>query len=266
MGNVCKKLKINGSGVCGCTGDDQLGLLALGDLGDVVIVDVLVLGAHGVGHRLEPLARLVGRAAVGQVAARRQIHAHEGVARLQQRHEHRLVGLGARVRLDVGEAGLEQLLGPLDGQVLDDVDIFAAAIVATARIALGVLVGQDRTLGLQHGARDDVLGRDQLDLVLLPLQFVLHGVEDRRIGALEARGEERVMRDGGAGLVNGHQGLRGSGERWASVYSPARADQPSQCGCDGTLNGFTRSPPSRTSGAPMRRPRTKRLRSLEHSA
>ena len=81
----------------------SLGFSLLGHLGDLVVVDQVVVLAHLVGHRLEPLARLVGRAAVGQVAAGGQVHAHEGVARLQQGHEHRLVGLGARVRLDVGE-------------------------------------------------------------------------------------------------------------------------------------------------------------------
>jgi hypothetical protein len=37
-------------------------------------------------------------------------HAHDGVARLQQREEHGLVGLRAGMRLHVGEVGAEQLL------------------------------------------------------------------------------------------------------------------------------------------------------------
>ena len=72
-----------------------------------------------------------------------QIHAQEGVPGCQQRLKHRLVGLCTRVRLDVGEGAAEQLFGPLTGQVLGDVDIFAAAIVAPPRIALGIFVGQD---------------------------------------------------------------------------------------------------------------------------
>ena len=86
---------------------------------------------------------------------------------LQQRQEHRLVHLAAGVRLDVGEAGAEQLLGALDRERLGDVDEFAAAVIAPARIALGVFVGQHRALRLEHRAADDVLGRDQLDLVAL---------------------------------------------------------------------------------------------------
>jgi len=81
---------------------------------------------------------------------------------------------------------LEQLLGPLDGQDLGDVHFLAAAVVALARVALGVLVGQDRSLGLQHGARDDVLGRDQLDLPLLPRQLPGHDLRDGGSAALRS--------------------------------------------------------------------------------
>ena len=65
---------------------------------------------------------------------------------LQQRHEHRLVGLRAGVRLDVGERAVEQLAGALDGQLLGLVDLLAAAVVAPAGIALGVFVGEHRAL------------------------------------------------------------------------------------------------------------------------
>src|SRR5690606_34764336 len=103
----------------------------------------MVIFIHLIGDGAEPLARLVGGRAVGQVAAAGQVHAQEGVARLQQREEDRLVGLGARVGLDVHIGGAEQFLGALTGQVFGDVDELAAAIVATTRIALSVFVGQD---------------------------------------------------------------------------------------------------------------------------
>ena len=105
--------------------------------------------------------------AMGQVTAGREVEAHEGIARLQQREEHRLIGLCAGMRLDIGEAAVEQLLGALDRQRFGDVDILAAAIIAPARITLGIFVGHHRALGLEHGTRDDVLRGDQLDLMLL---------------------------------------------------------------------------------------------------
>ena len=101
------------------------------------------------------------------MAARREIEAHEGVARLHQREEHALIGLAAGIRLHIGEAAVEQLAGALDRELLGDVDELAAAIIAPARIALGVFVGHHRALRLEHGARDDVLRGDELDLVAL---------------------------------------------------------------------------------------------------
>ena len=155
-------------------------------------------------HRLEPFAGHVDRRAVGQVAAGGEVEAHEGVAGLQQRQEHRLVGLAARVRLDVGEAAAEQLLGALDGERLGDVDELAAAVIAPARIALGVFVGQHRALRLEHGAGDDVFRGDELDLVALALELVVDRAGDLRIGLRQGGGEERVFRVGGGGGGLGH--------------------------------------------------------------
>jgi hypothetical protein len=97
------------------------------------------------------------------------------------------------VRLDIGELAAEQRLGALDGQPLDLVDHFAAAVVALARITLGILVGEHTALRLQHRLRDDVLGGDQFDLVLLALQL---GRKDFRycgIGLIHRLAEEGVL-------------------------------------------------------------------------
>jgi hypothetical protein len=182
VGDLAEAGKVDVAAVGAGAGQDQLRLLLLRHLGHVVVVDQAVGLAHLVGHGPEPLAGLVGGRAVGQVAAGRQIHAQEGVARRQQGLEDRLVGLGPRVRLDVGEGAAEQLFGAVAGQILGHVDIFAAAIVAAARIALGVFVGQDRALRLKHRLRNDVLGGDQLDLLLLTAQLALDAAEGVRIG------------------------------------------------------------------------------------
>ena len=120
---------------------------------------------------------------MGQVAAGVEGHAEDGVAGLKQRGEHALVGLAAGVRLDVGEAAAEELLGAVAGEVLGDVDELAAAVVAPARIALGVLVGHHPALRLHHGAGDDVLGGDQLDLVALAAELVLDAPGDLGVAA-----------------------------------------------------------------------------------
>ena len=65
---------------------------------------------------------------------------------------------------------------------LGDVDELAAAVVALARIAFGVFVGQHRAGRLEHGAADEILRRDQLEAVVLPL--------DARVGS-PARSRDR---------------------------------------------------------------------------
>ena len=91
--------------------------------------------------------------------------------------------------------------------VLGDVDELAAAIVALARIALGIFVGQDRALRLEHGAADDVLRRDQLDLVALAAELVGDRAGDLGIGLGEGRGEECIFIRGTRGDVGGTCGI-----------------------------------------------------------
>ncbi len=91
------------------------------------------------------------------------------------------------MRLDVGEAAAEQLLGALDRQRLDGVRRRAALVVAAARIALRILVGEDRALRLEHRLADDVLRGDQLDLGLLAAQLVVNRVLDRGIDLARGR-------------------------------------------------------------------------------
>ena len=89
--------------------------------------------------------------------------------------------------LHIGEAAAEQLGHPLDRQLLGDVDVLAAAVVALAGQPLGVLVGEHRALRFEHGAADDVLRRDQLDLVALAPELAADHVGDLGIGLAQAR-------------------------------------------------------------------------------
>ena len=88
------------------------------------------------------------------------------------------VGLRARVRLDVGVIGAEELLGAIARDVLDDVDLLAATVVALAGKPLGVLVGEHGTGGLEHRQRDEVLGGDQLDGAALASELGVDGGRD----------------------------------------------------------------------------------------
>jgi hypothetical protein len=95
-----------------------------------------------VADEREPLAGNVHGRPVREVAAVREHQSEHLVlrSRLEERSEHRQVRLGAGMRLHVRVVGAEQLLGAIDRELLGDVDEPTAAVVAPARVALGILV------------------------------------------------------------------------------------------------------------------------------
>jgi len=95
---------------------------------------------------------------------------------------HGEVGLGAGVGLHIGIIGAEELLGPLNGDVLHHVHALTAAVVALAGIALCVLVGEDGAGGGQDSGADDVLRGDQLDVLLLAVVLGADGLSHLGIG------------------------------------------------------------------------------------
>ena len=78
--------------------------------------------------------------------------------------------------------GAEKRLSAIDRQLLGNIHEFAAAVVALARIAFGIFVGQHRACRLQHRFGDKILRRDQLDARGLPLHFLAEHFGDLRIG------------------------------------------------------------------------------------
>ena len=164
------------------------------------------------------------------MAAGGEIEPHERIARLQQGEKHRLIGLAAGIRLHIGETAAEQPGDPLDRQPFDDVDELAAAIIAAARIAFGIFVGEHRSLRLEHGARDDVFGGDQLDLVALAAELERDGLGDLGIGFGERRREKTVrpnpMFDLGFGMGLRHCGAGSSGSPRRAASSTRSAGFP----------------------------------------
>jgi hypothetical protein len=155
------------------TGHDHFRLVLNSQALDFVVVDQAIV-IDAVLYRVVQLARGGNAGAVGQVTTVGQAHTEDGVASVEQGQVHRAVGLRAGVWLDVGVVGTEQLLGAVDSQLLDDVDVFATAVVTLAWIAFGVLVGQHRALGFHHRCAGVVFRSDQLNVMLLALGFLLH--------------------------------------------------------------------------------------------
>ena len=121
----------------------------------------------------------------------RQAHREDRLPRLHEGAVGRDVRARTAVRLEVGVVGAEECLGALDAQGFGLVDDLAAAVVATARIALGVLVGQRRSQRGQDGRRGEVLTRDELEAVVETVTLIeqdagdvgIHGLERSEVGA-----------------------------------------------------------------------------------
>ena len=173
-----KRVKVDDPGIGAAAGDDHFGLVLGGEARQFVVIDDLVFAADSVGDDLVGLAGEVERMAVGEVSAVREIHAEDGVAGLEDRGVGGLIGLRTGVGLHVGVLGVEELFGAVAGEVLDDVGEFAAAVVALAGVAFGVLVGEDAAGGFEDGFGGEIFAGDQFEAGVLAIGFVLNCVVD----------------------------------------------------------------------------------------
>ncbi len=176
VGDPAETLEVDDARVGAGAGHDHLGPNLDRQLLQGVVVDLLGHRIDAVGMDLEPLAAEVDRRAVGQVAAVGQVHAQDLVAHVQDGEVGGHVGLGAGVGLDVHVLGAgEEGQRPILGQSLGHVHELAAAVVALAGQALGVLVGERRALRLHHRGEGVVLAGDQLDLPALAIGLAANG-------------------------------------------------------------------------------------------
>lgn len=105
------------------------------------------------------------------------------------------------MRLNVGVIGAEQFFCTVDCQLLNHVDVFAAAVVTLAWVAFSVFVGQNRALSFHHRRAGVVFRSDQLNVFFLALSFLLHG------------GKKVGVELGKCQITAEHGGPQGSGGR-----------------------------------------------------
>ena len=201
VGDLTEAGRVDDARVGGGAGHDQLRPHLVRKPPNLVEVDQRVLAADAVWVHVVEAAREVDLEPVGEVTAVVEAQAQDRVAGLDQGEVGGHVGRPAGVRLDVGVVGAEQLLGAVDGKLLDLVHPLAAAVVAVPRVALGVLVGQHRADRLQHRRPGEVLRRDQLQLIALAAQLA---VDQRRDGGIGL---------GQPGRLELPQGVLGRGHR-----------------------------------------------------
>jgi hypothetical protein len=122
------------------------------------------------------------------------------------------------VGLHVGVLAAEDLFGAVAGQVLDDIGVLAAAVVAPAGVALGIFVGEDGTGSLEHGFRDEVFAGNHLQPLVLAEGFVVKGGGYVGVGLGEGeshavshteilRHDDSVSAAGGLGRLGAHSRL-----------------------------------------------------------
>ncbi len=157
VGNLAHAGKVEGAGIGAAAANDHLGLFALGNLFELVVVDDLGILADAVAGDAVQLAGKIQLVAVGEVAAMRQVEAEDGIAGLNNGHVGGGVGLRAGVRLHVRVLGAEELFGAVARQIFHHVGILAAAVVALAGVALRIFIGEDGTGRLQHRLADKIL-------------------------------------------------------------------------------------------------------------
>mmetsp|Transcript_123991 Transcript_123991/g.332958 ORF Transcript_123991/g.332958 Transcript_123991/m.332958 type:complete len:366 (-) Transcript_123991:23-1120(-) len=159
-------------------------------LAELVEINQASLVVHLVWQRLEVdrcrrdlLFRSV--VAVGQMATAGKIQAHDARVRRQQcrvdGEVSRAAGVGLHVDAPLLRVQVERLESAVLAQVLDLVDDLVASVVARPRLALGVLVGERGSERLHARPGREVLRRDQLDRIDLPLFLLL---DQRRHGGI----------------------------------------------------------------------------------
>ena len=123
---------------------------------------------------------------MGKMAAMGEIHGQNSVANFECGKIDCHVGLSTAVGLDVDMFGAEQLLGPIDCQLFNSIDILTAAVPSFARIAFRIFVREDAALCFHHSAAGEILGRDQFDIFALPFFLRCDRVENLRIDFAQA--------------------------------------------------------------------------------
>ncbi len=122
---------------------------------------------------------------MGQVAPVRQRHAEHRVAWLAGREKYGLVGLRARMGLDVREFRAKELGHAINRKLLSHVDELAAAVVAFAWIAFRIFVGELRPLRRHHRGAGVVFRRNQLDVGFLATVLAADGLPELWVGVCE---------------------------------------------------------------------------------
>ena len=132
-GDFAHALEINDARIGARADGDHLRLVLARHGGELVVINPLVVLAHAVMDDFKKFAGEIRLVAVGQMPAVAQIHREHLVAGFEHGEIDGHVRLAAGMRLDVGVFRAEQFFRAVNRQLLDRVNVFAAAIPAFFR-------------------------------------------------------------------------------------------------------------------------------------
>src|ERR1035437_8617245 len=89
------------------------------------------------------------------------------------------------MRLHVGTISAEDLFDAVNGQLLGDINKFAATVIALAWVAFSVFVGELRALRCHDGGRGIVFAGDELNVLFLARVFSLDGGKKLRVSLFD---------------------------------------------------------------------------------
>ncbi len=175
VGDLREPLEIEMMHVRRRAGPDQLRLMLARQAFHFIHVDITVR-ADMIRHAVIKNPRRGNFPAMREMPAVRQIQSHHRIARRAGRKIHREIRGRAGIRLDVRMGDAEKFLRTFLRDRLDLIYIFVPAVIAPARIALGIFIREDRTHRHHHLRRGIILGRDHLEPLLLPHRLLFYEI------------------------------------------------------------------------------------------
>ena len=80
------------------------------------------------------------------------------------------------MRLYIGKISAEQLLSTLYCDSLNNINIFAAAVITLSGISLSIFVCKNASHCCHNSRRNDILTCDKLKIALLAFELVRHSI------------------------------------------------------------------------------------------
>ena len=154
-------------------GYNKLGFVLLAQGGDLVIIDASVGFFDPIMVDFVKLPGKIQVHSVGQMPPVGQVHGHDRITWLQRREIDGHVGGSAGMGLDIGEWGVKKFHGPVNSQLFGLIHIFTTAVIALARVAFRIFVGENGPLRRKDGRGGVIFRSDHFQPGLLAFAFVL---------------------------------------------------------------------------------------------